>query len=281
MRCQMVIFLPGARGSRYVRAWPLRQKSIGDVDDGVACSRARCLPRPLSPAPSAEPRRRKLKREPVTPGTSLDSATSSSSCSSSCGCSCSCGSDAGRSCASCRPARRRPRRRFPSCVKPGLPFLSPSPSYHVCDDDIDGPSRSPSPRSPASPSSASAENQASSISRATVSDVPRRLRQSTFAWFQARAPRAVSASPQSAARTPGTLFAAIDTPVPVQQKSTPWSASRSATRRATASATSGQGAAIAVKRAEELDIVAATSQVLLDELRQMRPFVAAESNTQK
>ena len=58
---------------------------------------------------------------------------------------------------------------------------------------------------------------------------------STFASFHLRAPRAVSASPQSAARTPGTLFAAIDAPVPVQQQTMPWSARPSATSRAAAS----------------------------------------------
>src|SRR5437870_2611397 len=91
--------------------------------------------------------------------------------------------------------------------------------------------------------SASAENQASRMPLAASSDVLARLRQRTFAWFQARAPRAVSASAQSAARIPGSLFAAIDTPVPVQQKSTPKSDLPSATRSATASATSGQGLA--------------------------------------
>src|SRR5262249_42486636 len=51
-------------------------------------------------------------------------------------------------------------------------------------------------------------NQASRISLATASEVARRLIASTLAAFQMRAPRAVSASAQSAARTPGTLFAA-------------------------------------------------------------------------
>ena len=44
---------------------------------------------------------------------------------------------------------------------------------------------------------------------------------STLALFHLRAPVAVAASVHSAARTPGTLFAAIDAPVPVQQNSTP------------------------------------------------------------
>ena len=37
---------------------------------------------------------------------------------------------------------------------------------------------------------------------------------------------------------------------------------------------------IAVWRTEELDIMAATPQLFFNEFRQMRPFVAAESNTQ-
>ena len=47
---------------------------------------------------------------------------------------------------------------------------------------------------------------------------------STLASFQRLAPRAVSASLQSAARTPGTLFAAMEAPVPVQHATTAWSA---------------------------------------------------------
>ena len=59
----------------------------------------------------------------------------------------------------------------------------------------------------------------------------------TFAWFHLRAPRAVSASAQSAARIPGTLFAAIDEPVPVQQKRTPCSDLPAATSSASAALT--------------------------------------------
>ena len=44
---------------------------------------------------------------------------------------------------------------------------------------------------------------------------------STFASFHFRAPSAIQGSQASAARTPGTLFAAIDVPVPVQQNSIP------------------------------------------------------------
>ena len=56
---------------------------------------------------------------------------------------------------------------------------------------------------------------------------------STLASFHLRAPRAVSASTHSAARTPGTLFAAMLTPVPVQQQTTPCSCSPAATASAT------------------------------------------------
>src|SRR6266542_4230635 len=48
-----------------------------------------------------------------------------------------------------------------------------------------------------------------------------RLIASTFASFQSRAPLAIHGSHASAARTPGTLFAAIAVPVPVQHITTP------------------------------------------------------------
>src|SRR5919197_1937924 len=80
-----------------------------------------------------------------------------------------------------------------------------------------------------------AANQASRISCSSASDVARRLSASTFASFHLRAPSAVGASPHSAARTPSTLLAAIDAPVPVQQQTTAWSARPSATSRAAAS----------------------------------------------
>ena len=81
----------------------------------------------------------------------------------------------------------------------------------------------------------SAENQASRISASTASEVVRSDSASTLASFHLRAPAAVSASPHSAARMPGTLLAAIDAPVPVQQQTTAWSARPSATSRAAAS----------------------------------------------
>src|ERR1700682_5093099 len=72
-----------------------------------------------------------------------------------------------------------------------------------------------------SASSGPVSSQASQISLATASGVARRLITRMLASFHLRAPLAVSASPPRAARTPGTLLAAIDTPVPVQQNSTP------------------------------------------------------------
>src|SRR6202040_4253272 len=59
-----------------------------------------------------------------------------------------------------------------------------------------------------------AANQASRISSSTARDVERRLSARTLASFQRRAPSAVAASVHSAARTPGTLLAAIDAPGP-------------------------------------------------------------------
>src|SRR3954454_620439 len=81
----------------------------------------------------------------------------------------------------------------------------------------------------------SALNHASRISSSTALLVRRSDKARTFASFHLRAPRAVSASSHNAARTPATLFAAIDAPVPVQQQTTPCSARPSATSRAAAS----------------------------------------------
>jgi len=74
---------------------------------------------------------------------------------------------------------------------------------------------------------------AATISRATATEVRRRPRANTLASFQRLAPRAVSASVQRAALMPGTLLAAIETPVPVQQHTTPTSAAPDATTRPT------------------------------------------------
>src|SRR6266516_1062385 len=81
----------------------------------------------------------------------------------------------------------------------------------------------------ASPGSGSVANHASSSSWATSGVVSRSPMTSTLASFHFRAPAAVAASVHSAARTPGTLFAAIDAPVPVQQNRTPVSISPLAT----------------------------------------------------
>src|SRR6266536_5536868 len=87
-----------------------------------------------------------------------------------------------------------------------------------------------------------AANQLSRISVGGAALVRRRDRASTFASFQRRAPRAVSASGHSAARTPLTLLAAIDAPVPVQQQTMAWSASPLTTAWAACSLAHAQSA---------------------------------------
>src|SRR5437660_1605819 len=82
-------------------------------------------------------------------------------------------------------------------------------------------------------STSAVSSQASTMPDTSPAGVFIRPIASTLASFQRRAPRAVSASAHSAARTPGTLLAAIDTPVPVQQQSTPPLTARWATSRAT------------------------------------------------
>src|SRR5713226_8265227 len=86
----------------------------------------------------------------------------------------------------------------------------------------------------------SLENHASKISFATAVDVLLRLIAKTLASSHMRAPFAVSASQHKAARAPGTLLAAIVTPVPAQQKTTPWSALPLRTSIPIFSPTSGQ-----------------------------------------
>src|SRR3990172_4211803 len=76
-------------------------------------------------------------------------------------------------------------------------------------------------------------NHASIISFAIIGEVSLRLIANTFASFHLRAPLAVSASAHKAALIPGTLFAAMLTPVPVQQNSIPWSQFPSETVSAT------------------------------------------------
>ena len=62
---------------------------------------------------------------------------------------------------------------------------------------------------------------------------------STFASLWARAVAAISGDVTCAARTPGTLFAAIATPTPLPQRRSPESARPFATASPTANATSG------------------------------------------
>src|SRR5205814_2332819 len=66
-----------------------------------------------------------------------------------------------------------------------------------------------------------------------------RLIARTFASFHSRAPRAIHGSQASAARTPGTLLAAMAVPVPVQHITTPRSTSPWATAAPTAAPVSG------------------------------------------
>src|SRR3954449_10602737 len=96
-------------------------------------------------------------------------------------------------------------------------------------------------RSPAS-ALGPAANHASRISASSASLVARSERASTLASFQRRAPSAVAASAHSAARTPSTLLAAIEAPVPVQQQTTACSARPPATSRAAASQHHAQSA---------------------------------------
>ncbi len=111
--------------------------------------------------------------------------------------------------------------------------------------------------SSSSSSGASTESQAATISRAVSGVVRFRLMTRTLASFQRRAPSAIQGSQASAARTPGTLFAAIAVPVPVQQKRSPWSASPAATAPATRRATSGHWRLL-----EDDDLVAAAAQLV-------------------
>src|SRR3954452_1475564 len=87
-----------------------------------------------------------------------------------------------------------------------------------------------------------APNHASRISPSCASLVARSESASTLASFHLRAPAAVAASAHSAARTPSTLLAAIEAPVPVQQQTTACSARPSATSRAAASQHQAQSA---------------------------------------
>src|SRR3954471_181870 len=96
-------------------------------------------------------------------------------------------------------------------------------------------------RSPAS-SLGPAANHASRISASSASLVARSESASTLASFQRRAPWAVAASAHSAARTPSTLLAAIEAPVPVQQHTIACSARPPATSRAAAAQHHAQSA---------------------------------------
>ena len=74
------------------------------------------------------------------------------------------------------------------------------------------------------PCSSEASRKAASASTATVAPVVRAPTQSTLAWLCRRARAAVVTSWTTAARTPGTLLAAMAMPMPVPQMQTPRSA---------------------------------------------------------
>ena len=89
------------------------------------------------------------------------------------------------------------------------------------------------------PCSSHAPRNAPRASRATVGPVVRAPKQSTLAWLCCLASVAVVTSCTTAARTPGTLFAAMEMPIPVPQTQTPNSAEPSVTARPTAAPKSG------------------------------------------
>ena len=85
---------------------------------------------------------------------------------------------------------------------------------------------------------------------------------------------------QSAARTPATLFAAIEAPVPVQQQTTACSARPSATSRAAASRGPGPVVAlVVVERAVQQRLVAAAAQLLDHGLGHASPLVGGHGDS--
>ena len=114
----------------------------------------------------------------------------------------------------------------------------------------------------ASDGSGSVPNHASSISCASCGLVRRRLITRTFASFHFRAPAAVSASVHSAARTPVTLLAAIDAPVPVQQNSTPVSVAPVATDSPTRRTDLGPLLRFAGRRPDQHDLGPAVHEIV-------------------
>jgi hypothetical protein len=113
-----------------------------------------------------------------------------------------------------------------------------------------------------------ASNQASRISSSSAGEVVRRESASTLASFHWRAPAAVAASAHSAARTPRTLLAAIEAPVPVQQHTTACSARPSATSRAAGLGGPRPVVALGVgERAVGHRLVAARAEALDDGVR--------------
>ena len=112
------------------------------------------------------------------------------------------------------------------------------------------------------------------LQRRPAPSVNRRPSARTLASFHLRAPRAVSGSVHSAARTPGTLLAAIETPVPVQHHTMPRSARPSPTAAPTAWPTSGQGSPLA----EHDELVPGLGEVPLDGLGHRGDLVGADGD---
>ncbi len=97
---------------------------------------------------------------------------------------------------------------------------------------------------------------------------------STLASFHLRAPRAVSASVHKAARTPSTLLAAIETPVPVQQHTIP--PVGLSLGDVLGDSTTGVGPRKG--RGHGLDVVALLREIRDDVVGQRRYLICAECN---
>ena len=99
----------------------------------------------------------------------------------------------------------------------------------------------------------------------------------TFASFQRRAPSAVAASVHSAARAPRTLLAAIEAPVPVQQKRTAVSTAPVATSSPTVEADLGPLLVGPGRRPDEPDLVTPRHEVRGDGVGERGLLVGART----
>ena len=123
-------------------------------------------------------------------------------------------------------------------------------------------------------SSASTSKNAFTHSTATSGASRLRLSASTFASFHSRAFRAIHGSHASAARTPGTLFAAIDVPVPVQHITTPKSSLTCRNGLPDVSSELWPAALV-----EDLDVLRALRKILDNSSRALILIVCAEVNS--